>query len=395
MSSSSTTAYKCLVYATGTNRRNSNDRIPTTTVQSKIKSLPHHIPRNHVLVRVRAAGLNPVDAKHVIGDKLPSFMNFLSHRIVQGSIIGFEFSGQIVTDDSGCYQPGDAIFGTMPPFAGTLAEYVVAPNDQICHMPTNLSYAEAACLPLVGLTALQALAPYCRRRETMKQDYHRDSKESNGSYKDNDDDDDDCNSILIVGASGGTGHVAIQVAKALGIQDIVAVCSTRNIEFCRRLGATRVVDYTCAKTFPDFLLTTPASRNSMDVVLDCVTSADVRDSQNHHYPQKLLGMCKTKYIRLGGPTKDWFFAGMERLLPVTCFREKEKLFWIRFPKSSGELETLAQWCREGLLKPVISREVDFSPEAVQHAMDEIMLRRVQGKLVVNIAEAEGAGRSDT
>jgi NADPH:quinone reductase-like Zn-dependent oxidoreductase len=109
----------------------------TTTVQSKIKSLPHHIPRNHVLVRVRAAGLDPVDAKHVIGDKLPSFMNFLSHRIVQGSIIGFEFSGQIVTDDSGCYQPGDAIFGTMPPFAGTLAEYVVAPNDQI-----------AICLPI-------------------------------------------------------------------------------------------------------------------------------------------------------------------------------------------------------------------------------------------------------
>lgn len=387
--SSTTTAYKCLVYAAGT-RRNSNDRISTTTVQSKVKSLPQHIPRNHVLIRVHAAGLNPVDAKNVIGDKLPSFLKFLSHQVVRGSIIGFEFSGQIVRDDSGYYQPGDAIFGTMPPFAGTLAEYVVAPNDQICHMPTNLSYTEAACLPLAGLTALQALTPYCRQRrrphKTMEEDRHRDSSDSNVGYDDTDEGDDDggCKSILIVGASGGTGHVAIQVAKAMGVKEIVAICSTRNIELCRRLGATRVVDYTCAETFQEFAL-----NYRVDIVLDCVTSADVRDSQSHDYPRKLLGLCKTKYIRLGGPTRDWFFAGMERTLPITCFRGKEKLFWIRFPKSSGELQTLAQWCHDGLLKPLVSREVDFSPEAVHDAMNQIMSRRVQGKLVVKIA-AESA-----
>jgi reticulon-4-interacting protein 1, mitochondrial len=383
---STTTTYKCLVYGNSSIKNdNSNDRTTiTATVRSKVKSLPRAIPRNHVLIRVRAAGLNPVDAKNVIGDKLPSFLDFLSPRVVRGSTIGFEFSGQVVRDDSGYYQPGDAVFGTMPPFAGTLAEYVVAPNDQICHMPTNLSYAEAASLPLVGLTALQALSPYCRRDPTEEEDQGSKGHDNgNGSKAGDNDPDCCCESILIVGASGGTGHIAIQVAKALGIKEIMAVCSTPNVEFCRQLGATRVVDYTCLKTLRDFESST--AKRSVDIILDCVTSADVRDSQ-HDYPRKLLGLCKTKYIRLGGATKDWLFAGMERTLPITCFRNKEKLFWIRFPKSSGELKKLAQWCREGKIKPCISREVDFSPEAVQDALDEILCRRVQGKLVVKIAE---------
>ncbi|KAI2499184.1 Zinc-binding dehydrogenase [Fragilaria crotonensis] len=149
------TVFKCLVYG-------------PDKVQSKLKSLPNKIPSNHVLIRVHAAGLNPVDAKKVIGDKLPSFFNFLSHRVVQGSTIGFEFSGQVVSsssdntnDDNHPYKVGDAVFGTMPPFGGTLSEYIVAPLDQICHMPTNrsdLSYAHAACLPLVGFDCLASVA---------------------------------------------------------------------------------------------------------------------------------------------------------------------------------------------------------------------------------------------
>jgi NADPH:quinone reductase-like Zn-dependent oxidoreductase len=335
---------KCLVYGSG------------DTVQTKLKSLPNHIPRNHVLIKVHAAGLNPVDAKQVIGDKLPAFLGFVSRRVVRGATIGFEFSGTIVDkgdDDDDDYKEGDAVFGTLPPLVGTLSEYVVAPKDQICKMPSNLSYPEAACLPLVGLTALQALKPF----------------ENN------------CTSILIVGASGGTGHVAIQVAAAMGFDEIVAVCSTKNMEFCTAMGATRVVDYTRNQVVEDLLL----SGNSMfDIVLDCVTSVNVLDRQ-HEYPKKLLPLCKTKYIRLGGPSKDWFYAGCERMLPVTCFGE-DKLFWIRFPQSSDELEQLYQWCQEGKLKPKISCEVEFSPEAVQQAMDDLLSRRVQGKLVVNVSK---------
>ena len=333
-----------------------------------MKSLPSHIPANHVLIRVHAAGLNPVDAKKVIGDKLPSFLNFISHRVVRGSIIGFEFSGEIVSlspnQHNSPYKPGDAVFGTVPPFVGTLSEYIVAPVDQIYHMPkiaSKLSYTQAAALPLVGLTALQALRPYAPKSS-----------------------DSDQKAILIVGASGGTGHAAVQVAKALGWKEIIAVCSTKNVEFCRQSGATKVMDYT-DKSGSEWWL--DDTLRNVGVVFDCVTSADVRDSQ-FDYPRKLLPLCKTKYIRLGGPTMDWFYAGCERVLPITCFRGKEKLFWIRFPDTSGDLQQLAQWCTEGKLTPSVSREVDFAPEAVQHAMEELLSRRVKGKLVVHIFAGE-------
>jgi reticulon-4-interacting protein 1, mitochondrial len=195
------------------------------TVQCKIRSLPSRIPKDHVLVKVFAAGLNPVDAKEDIGDKLPSWLKFLSHSAVRGCTIGFEFSGQVVDipvennrdnipqKDVG-FQIGDKVFGTLPPFVGTLSEYVMAPIDQIYYMPSNLSYEETASLPLVGLTALQALRPYAPPDSSLS------------------------SSIMIIGASGGVGHVALQVASALGWKTRVAVCSTSNVAYCQSRSDT-------------------------------------------------------------------------------------------------------------------------------------------------------------
>jgi reticulon-4-interacting protein 1, mitochondrial len=336
------------------------------TVQCKIRSLSPRIPKNHVLVKVFAAGLNPVDAKEVIGDKLPTWLKFLSSSIVRGCIIGFEFSGQVVaiSKESNLdnlpqydvsFQHGDKVFGTLPPFEGTLSEYVFAPIDQIHHMPSNLSYEEAAGLPLVGLTALQALSPYT-------------PTDSSAALK-------------IIGASGGVGHVALQVARELGWNIRVAVCSTPNVDYCQALGATHVVDYSRPNSFDDTTLP-----SEWDIILDCVTSADSRD-RIHQYPDRFRNQCRTKYLRLGGPTLDWFYAGCERVIPyVTCFHGKEKLFWIRFPNSSNDLKLLATWCREEKLKPTISQIIPFAPDAVQEALDTILSRRVKGKIVVQIAE---------
>jgi NADPH:quinone reductase-like Zn-dependent oxidoreductase len=254
------------------------------------------------------------------------------------------------------FQHGDKVFGTLPPFGGTLSEYVIAPIDQIHHMPSNLSYEEAASLPLVGLTALQALRPYTPT----------DSSSS---------------ALKIIGASGGVGHVSLQVARALGWNTRVAVCSTPNVEYCKSLGATHVVDYSHPHSFDDITLP-----SELDIILDCVTSADSRDNR-HQYPERFRNRCRTKYIRLGGPTVDWFYAGCERVIPyVTCFRGKEKLFWIRLPNSSNDLNLLGTWCMEGKLKPTINQIIPFSPDAVQKALDTILTRRVKGKLVVQIAE---------
>jgi reticulon-4-interacting protein 1, mitochondrial len=117
--------------------------------------------RGHVLVRVEAAGLNPVDAKEIIGDKLPHSWTYTRSWIrssISGKIPGFDFAGTcVVHDDVGAPTPGNnpfsdgaKVFGTMPPFQGTLAEYISVPLDQICSMPETLKFEEAAALPLVG-----------------------------------------------------------------------------------------------------------------------------------------------------------------------------------------------------------------------------------------------------
>jgi NADPH:quinone reductase-like Zn-dependent oxidoreductase len=185
-------------------------------------------------------------------------------------------------------------------------------------------------------------------------------------------------SIAIIGASGGTGHVAIQVARCLGFGTIIAVTSPRNIDFCRSLGATHTVDYTKNRVAQEIQTIAP----QVDVIMDCVTSADPRDA-TYEYPKQLRHLCRQRYIRLGGPTFDWFRAGLEKALPIPCFG-KEKLFWIRFPKSSQELAQLKQWCEEGKLKSSVAERVKFTQEDVQKAFDDILTRRVRGKLVVQV-----------
>lgn len=321
------------------------------TVQSKLKTIPS--PKRHqALIRVCAAGLNPVDAKRVVGDKLPQ--NWKSSRqladyFVNGCTVGFEFSGQVVECPSNLYQPGDSVYGSMPPFGGTLSEYICPPLDQIQRKPAEWSHEQAACVVLVGLTVLQALQPEVGH----------------------------LSSILIIGASGGTGHIGVQVSKCVGATTVVGVCSAKNSAFVKSCGATHVVDYGNEDFIDEINKLGP-----FDVIFDCVTSADPRDLQ-WMYPKLLLPLCKQRYIRLGGTSMEWLKAGCERIFGNICFG-KEKLFWIRFPHSSDELKQLNEWCKDLRLAPTVSEVIAFAPHDIQDALNRINTRRVQGKLVVRI-----------
>lgn len=122
-------------------------------MRSKIIPTPQPKRSGHVLVRVHAASLNPVDAKDVLGDKLPdswkTAKRWMRTYYLSNKIPGFDFAGTVVEDASG-FALNDRVFGTMPPFQGTLAEYISVPVDQICYMPSNYSFEQAAALPLVG-----------------------------------------------------------------------------------------------------------------------------------------------------------------------------------------------------------------------------------------------------
>lgn len=334
-----------------------------------------------VFVSVHAVGLNPVDAKGVVGDKLPHHWTFTHKRVqsyIQNKIIGFDFAGVVAEDDHHAFQRGDKVFGNMPPFEGTLVEYISVPLDQICYMPQNCTFVQASAIPLVGLTGLQSLSPYVPSSSSTT------------------------TSVLIIGASGGTGHCALQIARNLGAAHVTAICSGHNAELAKSCGATHVVDYTLNNGNLDTLHKNLRESPGwpFHVVLDCVTSADPRDQivdypsliRRHHLTTAAepLLVDDHQYLRLGGQTPDWFRAGVERVcFGLSIWPDKhEKLFWIRFPKASHELRQLQEWAQDNKLQIHIEETIPFSADAVQRAFDRILERRVKGKIVVEVVDSK-------
>jgi NADPH:quinone reductase-like Zn-dependent oxidoreductase len=169
-----------------------------------------------VLVRVRAAALNKLDWYEINGTPLlvrPMMGGLLKPK---SNLVGHDFAGTVeaVGKDVVDLQPGDDVFGAA---AGSCAEYVRAGTGRVAPKPGNLSFEEAAAVPIAGLTALQGL----RDRAGLEPGQ----------------------TVLVNGASCGVGTFAVQIAKSLGAE-VTAVCSTRNVEQARTLGADHVVDYT-------------------------------------------------------------------------------------------------------------------------------------------------------
>ncbi|MFI1364633.1 NADP-dependent oxidoreductase [Streptomyces griseochromogenes] len=183
---------------------------------------------NEVLVRVRAAGVNPTDWKHratggFLGE--PPF------------VLGWDVSGEVAETGVGvaAFRPGDEVFGMLPyPFGhGSHAEYVIAPARALVPKPASVDHIQAAALPLVSLTAWQALTEHAGLRPGQR--------------------------VLVHAAAGGVGHVAVQIAKALGAY-VIGTASAGKHGFLREIGVDETIDYRST----DF---TEAVRD-VDVVLD-------------------------------------------------------------------------------------------------------------------------------
>jgi len=180
----------------------------------KLEEIEKPVPKdNELLVRVRAASLNFIDAGVVHGPSILRFVTGLRKPKFTG--FGRDFAGVIEATgkDVTEFRPGDEVFGLR---WGALAEYVCARKDRIALKPANISFDQAGAVGLAGLTALQGL---------QKGKIHAGQK------------------VLINGASGGVGTFAVEIAKAFDTE-VTAVCSTRNVEMARMLGADHVIDYT-------------------------------------------------------------------------------------------------------------------------------------------------------
>eukprot|EP01100_Stratorugosa_tubuloviscum_P000265 TRINITY_DN1057_c0_g1_i1.p1 TRINITY_DN1057_c0_g1~~TRINITY_DN1057_c0_g1_i1.p1 ORF type:complete len:345 (+),score=130.00 TRINITY_DN1057_c0_g1_i1:119-1153(+) len=312
----------------------------------KNQGLPRLKP-NDVLLKVHAAALNPVDWKIRSGHL----------SIVTGSnfpkIPGFDVSGTIISIGSAVtlFKIGDEVLG-MANFerCGALAEYMAIEQENITIKPPSIDFAFAASIPLVGLTIYQSLENRINQGQT----------------------------ILIIGAAGGTGSFAVQFAKNHLNTIVIATCSTRNIEFVSQLGANQIIDYTEKEW------STELQGRNIDLVLDCVGDAD-----NYEKSKKILknggwfvtlNPNSSKAFSIGDSVKVGFDIA-SRKLSQWIFGQINYDF-VMCKVICSQLRFIIQLATEQKLKPTI--EHIYSLDQAIEAMQCIEQGRVRGKLVISI-----------
>ncbi|GGL63937.1 NADPH:quinone reductase [Streptomyces fumigatiscleroticus] len=280
---------------------------------------------NEVLVRVRATGLNPTDFKHrarggFLGE--PPF------------VLGWDVSGTVEAVGVGAalFAPGDEVFGMLPyPFGhGAHAEYVTAPARAFVRKPAGLDHVRAGALPLVSLTAWQALTEQADVRPGQR--------------------------VLIHAAAGGVGHVAVQIAKARGAY-VIGTASAGKHEFLRGIGVDEPLDY----RETDFA----QAVREVDVVLDTL-GGDV-------------SVRSLRVLRPGGTVVSLVPAGPDD------FRQEAERLGVRAVRmlvdaDHSGMRAIAQLAEEGRLRPTIARTFPLADAAEAHAAGET--GRTTGKLVL-------------
>lgn len=276
----------------------------------EIKDLEPPVPKKHeVVIRVRAASINPLDWR------------MKSHRP------GVDVAGQVVAVGGAVtqFKLDDAVFGLCK---GAFAEYACAHEDKLLTKPENLSFDQAAAVPVAGLTALQGL---------------RDKGQLQPGQK-----------VLINGAAGGIGTFAVQIAKSFGA-NVTGVCSTKNIELVRSLGADRIIDYTCDDFTQD--------NERYDLLLDNVGNRTLSAMRRVLAPN---GKC----VMAGAPKELW--SVLTRLLKAfawSLFIGQKFAFFIA-KMNRDDLTTLCDLIQAGKLTPEIDRRYSLEETATALAYAE-------------------------
>ena len=299
---------------------------------------------NEVLILVRAAGVNPGDwaimgglpyiARPVYGMGKPK--NRVRGTDVAGEV---EAVGASVTR----FRPGDEVFGSSKQLGGAFAEYAAVSQDALAPKPANLTFEQAAAVPMAGYVALQALRDHGKVRAGQK--------------------------VLVNGASGGIGTFAVQIAKSFGAE-VTGVTSTRNVDLVRSIGADHVIDY----TKEDFTRT----GQHYDFILDNVANHSLSDLRRALAPRGMLvpngGGFDHRWVASGGrliSAKLSFAFVSQRLATFIVSPNQENLVVL-----TGLIET-------GKVTPVIDRAYPLSE--TRQALDHVGGGHARGKVVVTVS----------
>jgi len=291
------------------------------------------IDPDEILVRVRASSVNPVDWKVRRG----------ALRFVSGwnppKVLGADFAGEVekTGGDVQGYAIGEKVYGMVPAFkGGAYAEKVVARPKQIAALPANISFEQAAVLPLVSLTVHQALFDRALQRPHQH--------------------------VLVNGCTGGLGHIALQMAKARGFQ-VTGVCSTGNLPVAKRLGADHVIDYRAQSPLE--------GKHRYDLIFDAVANLSFREAKRALTPDGV-------YVS-SIPTP-----GNMLVAPVLNRFRRQKHRYVSVAPNGAALRRITEMVEAGQIKPTIEKVYGLDEIREAHARSES--GRVVGKLALRVGD---------
>jgi NADPH:quinone reductase-like Zn-dependent oxidoreductase len=299
---------------------------------------------NQHLVKVLHAALNPVDYKTAELPLIPKLAASLP------AIPAADFVGIVVKPAAGSpFQPGQTVYGyagTSVLEGGALAEYALVEERAAALVPEGVDPVKFAGVGVAGITAYQSIIPYLKPGKKH---------------------------IFINGGSGGAGTFGIQMAKAAGAT-VTTSCSTPNVDLCHELGADYVIDY----KKEDVLTVLRASEKKFDHVVDNVSHDNSLYLKAHEYTTK-----DATFVALGGAVSLKSGADMLRnRLPGFLGGGKRPYRLILLVRKQEDLVEVAQWIKEGKVKPVDSQ---YAFEDAPKAYEKLKTGRARGKIVVNVA----------
>lgn len=296
---------------------------------------------NEVLIRVRAASINPLDAGLMKGQP-HTFRLLFGLRKPRLTRPGVDVAGEVeaVGRKVTRFKAGDRVFGSC---RGAFAEYVSTAESKLAIKPPEVTYEEAASVAVAGFTALQGLRDKGRLVRGQK--------------------------VLVNSAAGGVGTFAVQIAKWMGAE-VTGACSTKNMELVRSIGADHVIDY----TREDFT----KGKEPYDLIFDCYVNRPLNACRN------VLSR-KGTYLMVGGPPRRWFvemLAPMIQALMLSPFVSQRFVAFIA-KASQEDLRLLGDLMSSGTVKPVIDRCYRLSE--VAEAIRYLDARHARGKVVISMA----------
>ena len=302
------------------------------------------ISADEVLIRVHAAGLDRGTWHFMAG--MPYLFRLMGPglRKPKNPVLGLEVAGTVVAvgPDVTRFGVGDEVFGISK---GSFAEYASAREDKLARKPANLTFDQAAVVAISGLTALQSLLDVGR----LEAGQH----------------------VLIVGASGGVGTYAVQIAKACGAE-VTGVCSTAKVDLVRSIGADHVIDYTTE----DFA----TGPQRYDLILDIGGNSPLSRLRRALTPTGTL-------VLVGGEAGDRWTGGMDRQLRALALSPfvRQRLTMKTPKEHHADLDRLARLIEAGKLTPVIDKTypLNQAPDAMRH----LEAGQVGGKIVITVAQA--------